>query len=906
MKHRPRTALAALAVASLAVTLCQPTAAAGTDDRAPGSAVEKQAALFAPAAPFAPAAYEQPVYDPAPRTTAEEPPPTPEPESYEDFEPGVRLMLEDLRSGRLNAEAFINHAYAKLGYQGKVPARYRDKDLPQEQRTILAMILARELDRVGHPVRRSIQNRMAHADVLAPLIARQPQDVAAETAQQQAALAPLTECGQKGKLPGEFECVHQTANFSVFYSVGGENNVNPYDGAGTSAEGDVPDNGVPNYVDRMSRSLEQAWNTYTSMGFRPREDTDKKVAVFLGSTHVDPNVGFVQPYELADANIIHIGTKFSTGQEAEEFYLPRHELFHSMQYKYVGWRLVFNMRSLNAWMEATAEWGAHQALAPDPAVPTASRYDYARNLPKFFERPEEEPTKQDGFGTGRQYGAFIFAEFLDERFGQDAIRHSWERIGGAWFPDGATEIRDMITDDYHRDVHEEFRVFGVANYHLCGGSTAADYGSYWRYQDGDVPQWCSALSGSGSDATFPVARPKHETVALPADGKASGKWTVKGGGVHYVDLVGQADPAKLWNMAVRTMQDDDKRLTFTVVNWDRIPRRCFADDKSAWEEDKTLDTRIGGACNVVTLMISHGRPGEGEEEGRWETKYTSLFGGSVGASDVEIGVQPGGNLITPGGRPSAGTGTTQVGLRHKPTNYEAVSAFACHCEGWGIQVTPPEGVGQWSGWSHGVHGLSANAEVTEFTTTPTTAKSTVRLVGTDYPVYVTHEYKPSARPELYDVSVTVTSLAPPGDQPHITYRRVVDWDVEPTATKEYVTLKADHPNVGFASDYGLAGPDPGSGRPKLHHEGSFTDAGPYDQGTVLDVSVPVEPVPGDPNAGLVGEFHLYYGAAAGEAKALEALQAVNAPVYSLAKPSTSGNPGSGLPATFILGYKPVT
>ncbi|MFJ9662266.1 hypothetical protein ACIRPR_30415 [Streptomyces griseoflavus] len=41
----------------------------------------------------------------------------------------------------------------------------------------------------------------------------------------------------------------------------------------------------------------------------------------------------------------------------------------------------------------------------------------------------------------------------------------------------------MITDDYHRDVQEEFRAFGVANYHLCGGGTAADYGSYWRYQD---------------------------------------------------------------------------------------------------------------------------------------------------------------------------------------------------------------------------------------------------------------------------------------------------------------------------------------------------------------------------------------------------------------------------------------
>ncbi|WUD72017.1 hypothetical protein OG937_10060 [Streptomyces sp. NBC_00510] len=810
--------------------------------------------------------------------------------------------MEDLRSGRLQEEAFVNHAYAKLGYQGGVPDRYRDANLPQAQRAILGMALGRELDRLPHPVRRSVQNQMAHADLLAPLIARNQTEPSADAM----ALAPTGECGQQGQLPGEFECLHQTADFSVFYSVGGENNVNPYDGAGSVDQGDIQGNGVPNYVERVSRSLEVAWTTYTSLGYKPREDTDKKVAVFLGSTHVPPGVGFVQPYELADANIIHIGTKFSSGQEAEEFYLPRHELFHSMQYRYIGWSLIFNMRSLNAWMEATAEWGAHQALLSDNAVPTASKYDYAKALDTFFERPEDELTKQDGFGSGHQYGAFIFAEFLQERLGTDSIRHSWERIGDAWFPDGATEIKDLIEDDYDRDSNEEFRVFGVANYQLCGGGTAADYGAYWRYQDADVSQWCTQLGGTGSDSTFSVARPKHETVTLPADGKASGKWTVKGGGVHYVDLVGQADPSKLWNMAVRTMQDDDKRLTFTVVNWEKIPRRCFADDHDAREEDKTLDTRIGGSCNVVTLMFSHGRPGEDEEEGRWETRYTSLFGGSVGGSEVEIGVQPGGNLITPGGRPSAGTRTTELGLRHKPTNYEAVSAVACHCEGWGIQVTPPGGVGQWSGWSHGVRGLSTNAEVMEFTTTATTAKSVVRLVGTDYPLYVTHEFEPSSRPELYDVRVTVTSLAPPGDQPHITYRRVVDWDVEPTATQEYVTVKADHPNVEFASDYGLGDPDPASGRPKLHHEGSFTDAGPYDQGTLFDLNVPVEPVPGDPDAGLVGEFHLYYGAAPGQAKALEALTAVGAPVYSLAMPSAPGNPASGAPATFVLGYKPVT
>jgi hypothetical protein len=204
-----------------------------------------------------------------------------------------------------------------------------------------------------------------------------------------------------------------------------------------------------------------------------------------------------------------------------------------------------------------------------------------------------------------------------------------------------------------------------------------------------------------------------------------------------------------------------------------------------------------------------------------------------------------------------------------------------------------------------VHGLSENAEVMEFTTTATTAKSVERLTGTSHPVYVTHEYRPSSRPELYDVEVTIEALGPPEERPHITYRRVVDWDVEPSPTNEYVTVNAGHANVEFGSDYGLGGPDPGSGRPVKNNQGSFTDAGPYDQGTLFDFFVPLEEPPG-PETGNVGMFHLYYGAAPNQAKALEALTGVGAPVYSLAKPSTAGNPASGEPNTFILGYRPVT
>ncbi|MEV0490531.1 hypothetical protein [Streptomyces atratus] len=833
-----------------------------------------------------------------------EPPPRPEPESYADFQPGLRLLLEDVRSGRLQEEAFVNHAYAKLGYQGGVPKRYQDESVPPQQETILAMALGRELGKLPHPVRRSVQNRLGGAAELAPVIARDPQEPQPAAGDVKAALQGQgAECGTA--FPSGQRCTYNTANFSLIYNLGGENDTNPYDGAGNSTVGDVQGNGVPNYVDRMGRSFEVAYAKYDSLGYEPRDAGEKRVAVFIGSEHAPPGTGAVQPYEVADANVIHIGSKWSAGQEADEYYLPRHELFHSMQYKYIGVSLLFNMKSLNSWMEATAEWGAHQAIKDDSAMPARERDDYAKNLDVFFQRPDEALTAWDGWGEGRQYGAFIFAEFMEERLGTESIRKSWERIGDAHFPDGQTEIRDMMRDEYDADLAEEFRAFGVANYQLCGNGSASEFGSYWHYRDPDVSDWCNALAGTGSDSTFPVARPGHDTVTLdPDSGKASGKATVKDGGVHYVDLIGSNKPSDLWNMAVRTTQDDDERLTFTVVNWETIPRRCFAEDKSARQQDETLDTRIGGKCHVVTLMISHGGLDEDEEEGRWETQYTSRFGGVVGNSGIEIGVQPGGNLISPGSPPSAGSKTTNLGIRHKATNFEGVAARGCHCEGWGIEVTPPGGVGQWSGYAHGLKGLSPNAKVTQFVTTDYQVVSIVRLTGTDYPVTVTHEFRPSSRSSLYDVKVTITSEAPPGEVPHITYRRVVDWGVEPTPFNEFITVKADHEQVEFSSDDGRGDPDPASGRTKNHKEGSFTDEGPYDGGTMLDVNVPMKPATGLPGVGLKGEFDLFYGAADSADKAREALSAVGASVYALAKPNEPGNPGSGQPVTFMLGYKP--
>ncbi|AMW14480.1 hypothetical protein A4E84_36350 [Streptomyces qaidamensis] len=122
----------------------------------------------------------------------------------------------------------------------------------------------------------------------------------------------------------------------------------------------------------------------------------------------------------------------------------------------------------------------------------------------------------------------------------------------------------------------ELRAFWLANYQLCGTATNdADYRGSWHYSDPDVGAWCGLLAGTGSDTTFPAARPQHETVVLPPDGRASGQAVIHGGGAYFVDLVG--DRAAVWNFAVKAFQGAGGQLHATVVAWDLLPRRCGPD-----------------------------------------------------------------------------------------------------------------------------------------------------------------------------------------------------------------------------------------------------------------------------------------------------------------------------------------
>jgi hypothetical protein len=274
---------------------------------------------------------------------------------------------------------------------------------------------------------------------------------------------------------------------------------------------------------------------------------------------------------------------------------------------------------------------------------------------------------------------------------------------------------------------------------------------------------------------------------------------------------------------------------------------------------------------------------------------------------VMLGVNDAGHLNTPfGSGPASLGGTTSVGLRFIPTGAEA-TAPGCLCEGWGAASI---GLGVSGGASvdnppSSVFGISN----VSFSSTASTATSVVNINGGAGPdvLQVTHAYTPSVSPNLYQADVTIKNIGagPAGD---IRYRRVMDWDVEPTAFNEFVTIGGlPAANVLLTHNNGFDGVNPlvasagqiGAGACASTTNVNFSKCGPADHGAFFEFGF------GDLAAGEEAKFKIFYGAAENEASAFAALGAVGAEVFSLGFCNPDGSPlctTAGAPNTFIFAF----
>jgi hypothetical protein len=275
-----------------------------------------------------------------------------------------------------------------------------------------------------------------------------------------------------------------------------------------------------------------------------------------------------------------------------------------------------------------------------------------------------------------------------------------------------------------------------------------------------------------------------------------------------------------------------------------------------------------------------------------EKRWLPSSGAILTNGTLQLGVNPEGHLNVPGGTPSSETGTTLLGLRYLPTNAECLS-IADPAEGWGVA----DATSRVSGYADlGTDGV-VNLSLVSFTATASTAVSVVDIGST---FRITQDYHPAAAsPDLYEDTVTIENLSAAPVQ--LRYRRVMDWDAEPTAFHEFVTvhngvpgLVLDDNNDGFATANPLGSTT--SGRVSPLYTGNFDTVGPADQGALFDFNL------GALGAHASVRFLIYYGAATSRAEALAALSAAGAEGYSLAQPSSPGGQTQGTPNTFMVGF----
>jgi hypothetical protein len=264
----------------------------------------------------------------------------------------------------------------------------------------------------------------------------------------------------------------------------------------------------------------------------------------------------------------------------------------------------------------------------------------------------------------------------------------------------------------------------------------------------------------------------------------------------------------------------------------------------------------------------------------------SAAAGDTGAvitnGTVSLGVFDAGNLNFGG-----------VGLLFNATGNDSTYP-GCTCEGWGVGDATSGN----SGFANDAEAYQ-NVTIENFTSTASTATSVVIVDdGSANNLFrVTHAYTPSVEtPNLYQVDVSIENIS--GAPVDLRYRRYMDWDIEPTAFNEFVTIggtagasDVQSANVTFAGD--TADPLVAAGGTS----GDVVDSGPADLAASFTFDF------GALAAGATKTFTTFYGGAATQTAANNALALVGAEVYSYGQTST--DPTGGTPNTFIFAFEGV-
>lgn len=633
--------------------------------------------------------------------------------------------------------------------------------------------------------------------------------------------------------------------------------------------------GVPPLVQAVADALAYSKNIYEGMGF---STPNKTVTVELSDgMYVDRGVG----YSISMGGYRYIEMNLSGMVEYPEqvYYLVSHEYFHQVQYTY------FNSADYMGsepywWMEATAEWAAHR-VQEQVDFPGSVGNLYASSIYPFLESDARLTTDNSALlqSGGQEYGTFLLAEYLQDRFGGDeAIRWTWDRIG-----DGTRGIAPVdAIEDYvqsrgstYAESIEEFRLW---NYVLSDDSGNVGYSDPDANSGG---LWRDALGVFGGVEGEESYRRVTSTATIDSQtGVAEGDAQATSSNTAYIEIAKPAGVAGVARVTVTSQVyvPEIPSLTNTrasVIPMAEYPDQCadtkvllytlsdseLADAPADWLQG---EVQIPAACSTITLAITNtSKSGHSSAGYQWSVVFEPTSA-TLSNGTIDLGVRAGGSLIT-----------DDVGLRLTGDLDSDVLISDCDCAAWGISD------GTTSGWvSSDRRGEPfGSLELAGFTVGERSAVIDTTLGRS---LVVQLEYHPSSSEYLYAVDVRVERTASTATSGAVLFDYALDFDVPPQIFHETVTWNSATGQLPEFVD--LVGRDGFHAGNPLTQPGAIGGPvvlsepyGPADQGTMIRLDL------GELEVGDTVTFTIYVGVAPGPYTAAAAIDEVDPVIYAYAE-----------------------
>jgi hypothetical protein len=428
------------------------------------------------------------------------------------------------------------------------------------------------------------------------------------------------------------KCVHETAHFSITYQLNGTGSF------AADSVTDAPISGVPALIRHYADGLEEAYDVYANQLQYPawtgRDVVQVQRILFCNECGFTYPPG-TNPAE-SPAPVIQLWP--SAGSP---FYLAHHELYHVFEGQLANPIVtlqglggeIFGSYEYRWWAEASADWGAGYV---DRAIsePDHDQGQYSQSLSEFLGRPRSSLSLFEDVLGGRQYGAFVFAEYLSERLdaapNPDVVKETWQRIGGN-LESPLTAIANVV-QAHGSTLPTLLPGFYKAAYLLDFddhvGAGESDVESVWRGVR------LAPDDRTEGDALAP-ARPAREQVQLQLGQEASGAEFIARGGAQYLELVPPTDAVGDLTVSVSGVARPELDARILTVAYTPEPEfRTVCLERSidiGPDGNGTLTIPMSRACTHAVVVFTNTNPVDspGSEFG-WSASFSPLVISPVG------------------------------------------------------------------------------------------------------------------------------------------------------------------------------------------------------------------------------------------------------------------------------------